>query len=366
MHKILLIIPSFRGGGAERVFIDLAILLDEKGYDVTLAALSAEGEYRRGLPDHLSVQIFGRGGVRSSFIPLVRLIKSFKADVVISALTHLNIAVVAANIVAGKCSKVVVTEHNHFAAEKGGLQSLKRCSMYIGSWLAYRNCHRVVAVSTGVKRSLIESLRLNDSRVDVIFNAIDVERIERLSKAPSPYYIGPQTITTMGRLVPQKRYDVLLNAFALVRSQNKSARLVVLGDGPLREELENLAKRLNIYDHVDFLGFLDNPFPIIASSSVFVLSSDFEGFGNVLVEALAVGLPVVSTNCETGPSEILADGKYGLLAATGNPQSISTCIESVLSEEKKFHSDELIRRANDFSPENAYLSFEALFKALEL
>ncbi|WP_415911830.1 glycosyltransferase [Neptuniibacter sp. QD37_11] len=363
--KIFLIIPSFRGGGAERVFIDLADLLSRSNYEVTLVSLSGEGEYSNSLPEGLSVKVLGTGGVKNSFFALVKLLKNCDPDIIISALTHVNIAVVIASFMAKSKAKVIVTEHNPYSIEKRALSLPIRFALFIGCFCTYRLASKVVAVSKGVKTSLIKALHLKPETIKVIYNPINIDRVRTLAASEIYAKQDIPTLVTMGRLVRQKRHDVLLKAFARVCTQQKPMRLLIYGDGPLLSELMDLAERLHIKDNVQFLGFADNPFSAIANSDGFVLSSEFEGFGNVLVEALALGIPIVSTNCEVGPAEILDNGRYGLLSKEGSVESFANCLETLIFNHD-FDKLKLQKRAEQFSPNHALENYQSLFKSMNI
>ncbi|ELZ36066.1 glycosyl transferase family protein [Halorubrum saccharovorum DSM 1137] len=158
----------------------------------------------------------------------------------------------------------------------------------------------------------------------------------------------PPVILGVGSLTPQKDFPTLVRAFNRLRSQ-QDARLVILGEGDRREELESLIQRYGIGDSVDLPGFVDNPFKYMKQADVFVLSSRWEGFGNVIVEAMACGTPIVSTNCPSGPAEILQNGKYGQLVRTGDPEALAAAVQATLAEPPA--PDPLIERAKEFSVE---------------
>ena len=360
--KMMLVMPSFRGGGAERIFIDLAHVFTDNNYDVTLVALSGDGEYASSLPDNLTVKTLGKKGAKESFSSLVTLFRQEQPTVVISALTHLNILVVIACLRARIKAKVLVTEHNPYGIEKKALSSLTRAVMYLGSWVTYRLADRVVAVSNGVKASLKKSLQLSSKQVDVIYNPINIKRACELAAAPATMTVEENTIVTMGRLVPQKRHDLLIHALSQTVKQGVDVNLLILGDGPLKDELMALAHELGVSDRVTFAGFQSNPFNLMAQAKVFALASDFEGFGNVLVEALALGLPVISTDCECGPSEILDAGKYGVLVPVGNVEKLSEAMVRLLSGSHEFLAKGQSERANNFSSDVAFQNYQSLIR----
>ena len=364
MNKVIFIIPSFRGGGAERVFIDLTTIFHNRGYIVSLVALSGEGAYSDALPAYLDIKVLGVDSTSKSLFLLSKLIKETKPHIVLSALTHLNIITVLAVMLSKVKSKIVVTEHNPFSVEKKALPLVQRFLMYFLSFLTYRLASKVIAVSYGVKRSLIRGLFLKNDHIEVIYNPIAIDNIQSESRRFSHHVPPGDYIVTMGRLVSQKRQDLLIRALAKLVDDGLNIKLVILGDGPLKENLKELSVSLGIEDKVIFLGFLANPFPIISAAKAFVLSSDFEGFGNVLVEAMALGVPVISTDCLSGPREILESGKFGILTPVNDAESLAQDIKAVLVGKVSFDSNDLICRSYFFSEKQAFDAYHRLFFSL--
>jgi len=191
----------------------------------------------------------------------------------------------------------------------------------------------VVAVSRGVQRDLLRYTRVSAERVVLIYNPSYTNRLLELREQPveHPWFaLGePPVVLGVGRFYPQKDFSTLIKAFALVRAQ-RPARLVILGEGPLRPQLEALAQQLGVADQVSMPGFVENPFAYMRRAAVFVLPSQYEGLPNVLIQAMACGCPVVSTNCPSGPEDILDNGKYGHLVPVGDVEAIANAILRVL------------------------------------
>jgi glycosyltransferase involved in cell wall biosynthesis len=192
----------------------------------------------------------------------------------------------------------------------------------------------IIAVSQGVADDLGQITRLSSDRIQVIYNPIVLPELFTLAQEPveHPWFKPgePPVILGVGRLHPQKDFPTLIRAFAEVRKVQQ-ARLMILGDGPERQALTTLVSELGLIEDVAFPGFVQNPYAYMSKAAVFVLSSAWEGLGNVLVEAMAIGTPVVSTNCESGPGEILDGGKYGRLVPVGDSRAIAQAITSVLA-----------------------------------
>jgi glycosyltransferase involved in cell wall biosynthesis len=204
-------------------------------------------------------------------------------------------------------------------------------------------------------------------RIKVIYNFVDFRQIEKKAKKEInyPFFANKDyhVIIAVGRLTEQKRFDRLLNAFALLKKEIKNVRLIVLGKGELFEKLNNLANELNIKDYVEFAGFQKNPWAWVSKAKIFVLSSDYEGFGNVIVEAMACGTPVISTNCLSGPNEIITHGKNGLLVPPADEKALAEAMRSLLENNKLriMLAEEGKRRARDFRLEKILPQYERLF-----
>jgi len=216
----------------------------------------------------------------------------------------------------------------------------------------YPKADSIIAISQYVAEDLIHNYGLPSEKITVIYNPVITSDLfeKALQPANHPWLKQKQlpVIAAVGRLVKEKDYPTLFRAIALIR-QVRPVRLLVLGEGKERTNLERLAAELGIQNDVSMPGFVDNPFAFMAKASVFVLSSAWEGFGNVIVEALACGCPVVSTDCG-GPREILDNGRYGRLVPSGDPEALAKAILETLNDpDKPANREERIRRAMEFS-----------------
>jgi glycosyltransferase involved in cell wall biosynthesis len=196
----------------------------------------------------------------------------------------------------------------------------------------------IVTVSQGVAKDLAQITGLPLERIRVIYNPVITPELREQTKETTdhPWFAPgePPVVLGAGRLVEQKDFPTLIRAFAQVR-RVRPARLIILGSGREQKRLEALVQDLSIEEDVGWLGFVKNPFAYMAHSAVFVLSSAWEGLPTVLIEAMAAGASVVSTNCESGPAEILDNGKYGSLVAVGNSEAMAEAILNVLSSTSK-------------------------------
>jgi glycosyltransferase involved in cell wall biosynthesis len=192
---------------------------------------------------------------------------------------------------------------------------------------AYPRFDRLFCASSGVADTAVIAMNAPRERLRVIRNGTDVARVQRLAAEPPPSWLPDRPfVVSVGRLAPQKGYDLLIRAYAQAREQGLSDALVILGEGDERPALERLVAELGLGDHVHLPGYQANPFPVVGRASTYCMSSRFEGYGLVLAEALALGLPVISTDCVSGPREVLADGEFGLLVEPGSVEALAQAL----------------------------------------
>jgi len=229
----------------------------------------------------------------------------------------------------------------------------------------YPHADRIIAIAKGVKRDLLDFLSLHSEKVSVVYNAIDIAAIDRLKReeVSHPWFQDDiPVLLACGRLAFPKNYPLLLKAFTKVQRYIK-AKLLILGEGEEKGSLENLVRELRIKDNVIFLGFQRNPYKFMAKSHVFILSSSREGFPNVLIEAMACGLPVISTRCPSGPDEIITNEVNGMLVPVGNVDALATAIIRLLKDDqlRRRLSEAGRRRAQDFRAEKMMAEYERVF-----
>jgi len=251
----------------------------------------------------------------------------------LSALASTNCLAIWARQISGVNTRLILSEHSHLsvASKESGSWRTKLLPRLMRG--AYPKADGIVAVSAGVADDLATTLGLPRESIRVIYNPVVTPRMLEMSQEPLEHeWFGadqPPVILSVGRLTAAKDYATLLRAFAVLR-ERRSARLVILGEGEERQALEQLAVELGIQDDVALPGFVRNPYSYMRAVAVFVLTSRWEGFGNVLAEAMACGTPVVSTDCPSGPAEIIKYAGEGLLADVGKPLEISRKIEIAL------------------------------------
>jgi len=331
-HHIAVLVPSLRGGGAERVAVDLSNHFAMCGARVDLLLVRNEGPYAGALRKEVNIVDFDKDRATRCLLPLRRYLRAERPQVMLSFLNHINILAVIAKRLSRVDTRLIVSERNSLVRfREGGLNRVLRSL----TALFYPMADGIVAVSQEMKLELSRDLGLPDKRIVAIPNPVDTEMIAGLSRhVPSHPWLHDRekpVILAMGRLVAQKNFPVLLRAFHRVW-RSHGAKLLVLGEGPLRAKLESQVVDLGIRDHVDLVGFQDNPFGWMAASDVFVSASRYEGFPNALVQAMACGLPVVSTDCPTGPREILEDGRWGRLVPVNDAEALASAIIKTLDD----------------------------------
>ena len=343
--KISILIPNLRLGGAETVFLNLAKEFDRLGYSVEFVLLQEKGELLTLLPDSVSVYNLNLNRIRSLLFPLKNYINQQEPDCLIIAMWPLTVLGVLANLMARAKTKVIVTDHNTYsntpATQGYFLKKLLKKSINLLYPLAYAR----VSVSNGVAKDLSEIGNLKSGSISVIHNPISLNETNVGTDVWSAF--TGRRILAVGSFKPQKDYINLIKAFSLV-VKKIHAKLIIVGEGTQRANMESLISELGLEEHIELPGATLNPYPWYNGCDLFVLSSNHEGFGNVIVEALACGKPVVSTDCPSGPSEILENGKYGELVAVGDSKALSETI--ILTLAKEHDSVLLKKRAEIFSP----------------
>jgi glycosyltransferase involved in cell wall biosynthesis len=278
----------------------------------------------------------------------------------------MNIAGVLARILSITRTKMVITQHNPLAGELS--QDGRQYRVITPAYRILRPfIDAAVAVSDGIAQELVELAGFPEKKVERIYNAVTGPWFETCAAVPvhHPWFCDDNptpVLISAARLVPQKDHQTLLRAVALCR-RTSAVRLLVLGAGPLRERLRNLAYDLQIADSVDFVGFQENPLPWMRRADVFVLSSRVEGFGIALAEALGCGTPVISTD-GYGPSEIIDRGRYGVLVPPEDPVALAAALSAVGDMRRRFPPELLKARAAEFSEAACANGYLSLFRRL--
>lgn len=359
----LLVINSLAGGGAERVFTTLITNLARfhDQCDFAVALLDNEQFEAYVLPDWIEVyRIDSKANLIAGVKGLCALFRELRPAVCISFLTRANFAAIVAGRLYG-CRTIVSERVNTTAHLAGGGKNA--VSRFLVRML-YPRADGVIAVSQGVKDTLVKDFAVSPDRVTVIPNPFDIDNIASLAIQPAPFEIAPGDWATMGRLVPTKNAKLAVRAFVATSSRGK---LFVLGDGPLRSELEALVHELDAGDRVRICGYIENPYAVVGRCDAYILPSDAEGFPNAMVEAMSLGKPVVATDCPSGPSEILetvavpgepSRGRGGMLVECGAVDMMARAITALHDSDLRGNLGKLAReRAMEFSVERSTLGF---------
>jgi glycosyltransferase involved in cell wall biosynthesis len=364
-HKILMVIPSLSGGGAERVLLLLMQYLDRGRFMPLLVVFQEGNDYKGEFPSDVKL-ICLRKRSRYDFFYLIgslaKVIREEKPSLILSCLNYANYIAILAQRLSKYATPLLLTEVSNltFTLNHTNLSWIKK---FLIRHL-YPKAAGIVCVSQGTKQDLVTNFQVPAENCLVIHNPCDISMVTGLSREEVDYVWFHQDIPLLcacGRLVTPKNLPLLLEALKLARNE-QPLRLVILGQGEDRAKLESYAETLGISAHVAFLGFQPNPFKYMAKATGFVLSSSWEGFGNVIIEAMACGVPVISTRC-SGPEEIITDSENGLLVPVNDASALAAAILRLLREAplRKRLAEAGRRRAADFRVEKQVKEYEELF-----
>ena len=364
--KLTIYIPNFQGGGVERITLLLIDAFIAQGVDVSVVVHQPSGALRSLLPDHVTLVSLEAARSLTALPKLAAYLHRAKPDVLLSSLGHNNVVALWARrwvrLWGGCKTRVVICQHNALSSEARSIGNWQhRVLPTLYRWFC-GEADAIVGVSDGVSDDMARVTGIARARITTIHNPVLDARFATALDAPSthPWLRDPalKVVVGIGRLVPQKDFPTLIRAFAILARGD--TRLLLLGEGPERERLEALVAHLGLAARVAFLGFELNPLPTLRDASVMALSSAYEGFGNVLVEALGAGVPVVSTRCPFGPDEILQNGRYGLLVPVGDAAALAAAIGRQL--DAPFPARALrMARARDFHVDIVSRHYLALF-----
>ena len=365
--SVVICMQDLTGGGVERQTLTLAAELQSAGMAVTLLVNEAVGELRDAVPASLPLVDLQCRQTWRAIPRIARFVRRQRPDILLANLNHNNIAAVLGNLLAGLKAQVIICQHSvlstRYLRTKGWAHRVTP--------LIYRlispGFARAVAVSTGIAEEFRTISHIPERKITVIYNpVIGADFESRAQQAVThPWLNDPdhKLFVTAGRLVPIKDHETLLRAMALYR-RNNNGRLLILGSGPLEASLRALTQDLDLQEAVDFLGYQGNPLPYFRHADAFVLSSYAEGFGNVLVEAMGCGTPVIATNCEHGPAEILDDGRYGVLVEPRNAQALADAMERVFELSHCWPNTLLQSRASTFSTASCTSAYLQLIQSV--
>jgi glycosyltransferase involved in cell wall biosynthesis len=336
--RVCFVLPSLNGGGAERAAVHILNALDERRWHRSMYLFRREGPYLNEVQPSIALSA-GSGGSRvARWLELRRFIRSTRPNVVVSFLSYFS--VLTAVRAAGVGARVVFNQQTPMSAfltdaDYHWRQPWHRRAFSIVTRIGYKLADSIVTTSVGVADDLAATFGVARDRIHVVHNPVDLPAIEAAANEPlepddARAWSHPAIIAA-GRLADAKNYPLLLSALVIVR-KHIPVRLFILGEGEREGELRALAEQLGLGGAVVFCGFQRNPWKFIARADVFAMSSRYEGFGNVLVEAMACGVPVVATS-SSGTREIVSVGVDGLLVDRHDPATLAAALERVLADD---------------------------------
>lgn len=345
--SVLFILQNLEGGGAEKVFVHIANGFSLNGIDVEILLGENSGDYFHLLQPQIKITILNAKTFFDYNYKLPSLFKKNNYAYVFTASDYISAATIIAKFIVKAHFQSIVTLHYHLPYQLSVLPTLNR------KWLTWINrnilikASKIIAVSNGVNEGFRKVTKKSGHYPITIYNPVIDHSMHMLAEETldGDFTINP-FIITVGALIEQKNQILLLQTFKKLSDKFVNVDLVILGTGPKEDELKKFVINNNLASKVHFLGFQKNPFKFIKKASLFVLSSDCEGLGNVIIEALGLGINVVSTDCPTGPREILENEKYGWLAKVNDSDDLALKIENALNNPKP--SSLLQGRANDF------------------
>lgn len=334
--RLALFLPGLYEGGAERIVLNLAKGISERGYSVDLVLARAEGPYMSQIPDTVRLIDLKAPRVLGSVPALIKYLQREHPTALLSGM-FTNVIALWARRLSGVPCRLVITEHNSLSSIVKSKNDL-RWHLYpkLAGWF-YPWANKIIAVSNDVADDLTRVAKIPRDLIEVVYNPIVTPDLQEKSEAPTehPWFKDgePPVILAVGRLTDQKAFDVLIRAFSYVRKDHP-ARLLILGEGENRPTLQSLIGQLELEQDVSLMGFVQNPYPYMAHASLFVLPSRWEGLPTVLVEALYLGMPIVATDCPGGSREILQDGKFGRLVPVDDPLVLAEAIKRSMNDRR--------------------------------
>lgn len=326
--KIAFIMHRFAGGGAERVTILLANELIKRGYDISFLVKINDGELKSEIDASITVIELGFD-TKTFFKNMYKHLKKAGYHVIFSVSMGMSSYAILINRLLSNRFKLIPVIHSTMSKSNDKKLSIKS-KIFYG---LQKSIYTVVIVSEEARQDFIQLTKINQEKCVTIYNPIVSEQMIQISRERNdhPWFVRREypVLVCAGRLTIEKNFDLLLEALKIINDE-MTVRLIVLGEGELEHSLKKHAADLGLQDKVDFYGFTSNPYSFFRNADCFVLSSLWEGLPTVLIEAMACGCPVVSTNCVSGPSEILENGKYGCLVESGNSHALADGIKSVI------------------------------------
>lgn len=368
MKKIAFLSYDMNVGGAERMISVLVNQFVRAETTVDLVLVNRQGEFLKDVSPKARIISFDKPHLRAAIPALIRYFASEKPDVVISSLTHLNLAAVICRILSRSNAKLILIEHSTISQNNLAL-NLKERLITRAAHLLYPRADKIVVVSNGSAKDLIQTIKIDPNLIQPIYNPLDLQLIrEHGNETPDHRWLTDKqmpVLLAIGRLMPAKNFPFLLSAFSEVVKQ-RACRLIILGEGAERINLEKQIADLGLEEMVDLPGIKTNPYAFLTHSDMLLCTSNYEGFNLTIAEALACGTPVVSVDCPHGPAEILENGRWGKLTPLGDQQAftdaILTTLDTPISADGRLA---LQQRSEAFSADEIFRQYQELIHSLK-
>lgn len=352
MRRIAFFTPGLKIGGIERVFITYAEAFIQKDYEVTYVVCKNDGALNSALPPGLKIVSLGNKKLRNSLTPLYHYFKNNPVDYFITGSDIPNALSILICKLAKSKTKIIISQHNYFNIEQHHLLS----SLIIN--LLYNKAHSIFSVSEGITEMLLKR-HVKSSLLKTIYNPINIVQIVKSANEKLGFQLPEKYLLFLGRLGTVKNLPFLIESFNLVIQKDRDLHLVILGEGPMKEQLIQKAEKLNLVDKIHFLDSLSNPFPVLKKATAMILPSFSEALPTVILESFALGKTIISTPTN-GALDLLDHGNFGYLSKSyDDMEEFANLIEKGIKE--PFSVNVLELRAKQFDIEQKICELESLF-----
>jgi len=364
MKSICFFIYDLKIGGAEKVIIYLANYFDNCGFDVTLLTVSDNNDLQEIINPTIEIISLNQKSIKYSVIPLIKFMSNNQLDYFIANVWPLTFLSAILRLCMKK-TKLVFIEHCILSEEFKKSNLIFKILQNMSIRFGYKLANHIIAVSFGVKKDLIKK-GVTTKKISVIYNPlVDQLSSNSLNNTEIDDWSSSKSIKliSVGELKESKNFkNLILSIDYYYQNIDKNIQLLIVGDGPEKLNLISLIKKKKLEGVIKLSGWVNNPIPLIEISDLFVLSSNFEGFGMVITEALSTGTNVVSTDCDSGPREILENGKFGYLCKLNDPEDLANSIKLAL--QKPMNKEDLIKKSEEYSIKKIGSEYRELIESL--
>ena len=350
--KIFIILPHLGGGGTERTHLYLMNNWSQNGFKIFLILMKKEGHLLSLLNSNITIINLNVNRIRKIIFPVLKLINYYKPHIILAPMWPITSAVTISWLISFKTGKLFLADHNPIIKEWAYDLNINWYFFKLTYNLTYPLATGIIAVSKQIKKDILRISLVKKTNIKVIYNPVKFFNFNNFEQKKTRIKLFGNfkfCLIAVGTLKKSRDFITLIRAFSIFKYKNTS-KLIILGEGPERINILNFVKKNNLENNVELKGFMKNPYPWIACADVYIHSSLYDGLPLVIIESLACGTKIVSTDCESGPREILDYGKYGMLIPIKDPEKMAKSIEK--SIEKNINKSFLIDRSKIFSIEN--------------